>query len=139
MRARWLLLCLGLAAGCVTSDPLGHRDALEDAQRRYTNMIRWRDAEKAVQFVDPELREQFLAHAKALDLLDISDYDIGEIEYDEEDQSATVEVTYRGYSRAHLIEREVRVTQEWHRKEGNDWRVAPDLELVVAKLKGEAP
>lgn len=137
MRIRSAIFAVWLAAGCATvSDPLGHRDALEDAQKRYTDMIRWREAERAVQFVEPSMREQFLAHAGLLETLEISDYQLGEIVYDEEDQTARVEVTYRGYSLSHLIERKVHVTQEWHRGEGNDWLVRPELETIVAKLRG---
>lgn len=141
MRVRWFaLFALLLATSCVSPrDPLGHRDALSDAQKRYTNFIRWRDAEKAVQFVEPELRKEFLSHASALELLEISDWEVGEIDYDEDDLTARVEVTYRGYSLAHLVERKIRVTQEWHRSGANDWRVRPDLETVVAQLRGEAP
>jgi hypothetical protein len=140
MRIRLALCLLLLATGCIKpNDPLGHRDALTDAQKRYTNFIRWRDAEKAVQFVDPELRKNFLAHAAELEDLEISDYEVGEIEYDEGEKKASVEVTYRGYSLSHLIERKIRVTQEWHRLGSNDWRVRPDLEAVVAQLRGDAP
>jgi hypothetical protein len=137
MRALLALLALLFALGCASaSDPLGHRDALEVAQKRYTNLIRWRDAERAVQFVDPSLRDQFLAHAGELENLEISDYELGEIEYDEDGKTARVEVTYRGYALNQLIERKVRVTQEWHRASGNDWLVRPDLEAVVAQLRG---
>jgi len=140
MRIRLALSLLVLLAGCVSpSDPLGHRDALEDAQKRYTNFIRWGDAEKAVQFVEPDLRAKFLAQASNLELLAISDYDIGEIEYNDDENTATVEVTYRGYSLAQFVERKIRVTQEWKRSGTNDWRVRPDLERVVALLRGETP
>jgi hypothetical protein len=140
MRATsWLSVAL-LVLGCVSpSDPLGHRDALEDAQKRYTDMIRWRDAEKAVQFVEPSMREQFLANASLLETLEISDYDLGEFEYGEDDTTAQVEVTYRGYSLSHLIERKVRVTQEWRRDDDHGWRVTPDLASVIAQLKGLPP
>ncbi len=139
---RVLLLLAGLlmlcAAGCVSAlvDPLGHRDALEDAQKRYTDLIRWRDAERAAIYVDPKLREDFLEHAKELETLEISDYELGDPEFGEGDETAKIDVTYRGYSLSHLIERKVRVTQEWHRDEGNTWLVRPDLEDVVAELRG---
>ena len=140
MRIRLVLCLLLLTAGCIKpTDPLGHRDALTDAQKRYTNFIRWRDAEKAVQFVDPELQPKFLAHAAELENLEISDYEVGEIEYDDGEKTARVEVTYRGYSLTQLIERKIRVTQEWHRMGTNDWRVRPDLDAVVAQLRGGAP
>jgi hypothetical protein len=140
MRSALLLLAgvvvLG-TSGCMSvADPLGHRNALEDAQKRYTDLIRWRDAERAAIFVDPELRKEFLEHAKALETLEISDYELGDLEFGDGDETAKVDVTYRGYSLSHLIERKVRVTQEWHRNEGNTWLVRPDLEDVVAELRG---
>jgi len=131
------LLGLGLA-GCMTvTDPLGHRDALEDAQKRYTDLIRWRDAERAAIFVDPELRKDFLEQAEELENLEISDYELGDLEFGDGDETAKIDVTYRGYSLSHLIERKIRVTQEWHRNDENTWLVRPDLEDVVAKLRGE--
>ncbi|MGH0031874.1 MAG: hypothetical protein ACQGVC_18960 [Myxococcota bacterium] len=56
---RWLALATAawLLAGCVSpTDPLGREDALEDAQQRYTDLIRWGELEKAALFVDPEQR-----------------------------------------------------------------------------------
>lgn len=126
-------------AGCMTvTDPLGHRDALEDAQKRYTDLIRWRDAERAAIFVDPEMRKDFLEQAGELENLEISDYELGDLEFGDGDETATIDVTYRGYSLSHLVERKIRVTQEWHRDEGNTWLVRPDLEDVVAKLRGDS-
>jgi hypothetical protein len=131
-------ICLA-SAGCISvADPLGHRDALEEAQKRYTDLIRWRDAERAAVFVEPELRKKFLEYAEALETLVISDYELGDLEFGEDDKTATISVTYRGYSLSHLIERKIRVTQEWHRNEEDSWLVRPDLEDVVAKLRGDA-
>jgi hypothetical protein len=141
MRTQLLLLsalCAIAATGCMTviEDPLGHREALEDAQKRYTDLIRWRDAEKAAVYVDPELRKAFLDQAEELETLEISDYELGDLVYGDNDQTAKIEVTYRGYSLSHLIERKVRVTQEWHLDDDNAWLVRPDLDDVVAKLRG---
>jgi hypothetical protein len=132
-----LSLTLLLSQGCVSpKDPMGHRDALKDAQKHYTNLIRWGDAEHAAEFVDPELRDKFLAHAEDLETLSISDYEVGEIEYADDDTTARVQVTYRGYSLTQFVERKVRVTQEWRRVSGNDWRVHPDIDAVVAQIRG---
>jgi len=91
------LMLLG-AAGCMTvTDPLGHRDALEDAQKRYTDLIRWRDAERAAIFVDPEMRKDFLEQAEELENLEISDYELGT------SSSATVTRLRRSTSRIEAI------------------------------------
>jgi hypothetical protein len=131
-------VCAFAATGCMTviEDPLGHREALEDAQKRYTDLIRWRDAEKAAIYVDPELRKEFLDQADELETLEISDYELGDLEFGEDDETATIEVTYRGFSLTHLVERKIRVTQKWHRDDDNAWLVRPDLDDVVAKLRG---
>ena len=132
-----LSVALLFAQGCVSpQDPMGHRDALKDAQKRYTDLIRWHDTDRAAEYVDPELREKFLAHAADLETLEISDYELGQIEYADDDTTAHVQVTYRGYSLTQFVERKIHVTQEWHRISGNDWRVHPDIDTVVAQLRG---
>ena len=126
-----------LALGCTTvNDALAHRDQLEQAQKRYTELIRWRDAERAARFVRPERRAAFLEAAKALELIEISDFKLGEFQYGADDRSAEIDVTYRGYMLNQLVERKVHVTQKWRREEGQDWLIDPDLEHVVAELKG---
>jgi hypothetical protein len=137
MRAVVAFAAALLAFGCASvSDPLGHRDALTDAQKRYTDLIRWRDAAKASIFVEPEVRKEFLAQAGLLDTLEISDYEIGDFEWGEDDKTAKVPVTFRGYSLSHLVEHKIVVLQEWHRGEDGSWRVKPDLDAVVAALRG---
>lgn len=137
MRVSIAIAAALLALGCASmSDPLGHRDALSDAQKRYTDLIRWRDAAKASIFVEPTLRKQFLAQADLLETLEISDYEIGDVEWGEGDKTATVPVTFRGYSLSHPVEHKVVVTQEWHRGDDDAWRVTPDLDAVVAALRG---
>jgi hypothetical protein len=140
MRFAMALLALVVAVGCTSpTDPLDHRGALKDTQKRYTNFLRWRDAERAAQFVVPERRAKFLSLAKELENLEIGDYELGEVEYGADDMTASIDVTYRGYSLSHLIEHKVRVTQKWRRDDGNDWLIDPDLEEVVAQLRGEPP
>jgi len=140
MRFATALLALVFAFGCATAkDPLDHRGALKDTQKRYINFIRWHDAERAAVFVVPTKRAAFLAAAKELETLEISDYELGEVEYGAQDMTASIDVMYRGYSLTHLIEHKVHVTQKWQRDEANDWKVDPDLENVVAQLRGEPP
>jgi hypothetical protein len=90
-------------------------------------------------FVIPAKRAAFLTAARELDTLEIGDYEIGEFEYGPEDMTASIDVVYRGYSLTRLIETTVHVTQKWKRDENNDWKIDPDLEDVVAQLRGEPP
>ena len=58
----------GLLAGLgcsVFSDPMGREDALTNAQRRYTQHVRWGNLEAASAYVDPDVRTAFLGQAKA--------------------------------------------------------------------------
>ena len=129
------LLCLGLG-GCVSpTDPLGRQDALEEAQKRYTELIRWGDVVRAGAYVDPELRADFLELATAMAGLRITDFEVGDIEFDHD--KASVMVIYRGYAVSEYVERSAREVQEWHR-DGlkNNWQVRPALHDVVAVLAG---
>jgi hypothetical protein len=139
----WLCLAgLGVgAAGCTaTIDPLGRQDALAVAHKRYTEFVRWGELEKAGSFVDPELREAFLDLAPAYESLRITDFEVGDIVFDEKD-AATVTVNYKGYLEATLIERSAREEQEWYRDEGlkNVWHVRPQLAEVLDALRGRPP
>lgn len=106
--------------GCAATftDPMGKQNALEIAQRDYTQRIRWGELERASQYVDPELRDAFLAQQEIFDTLRVTDFEIGKIEFDEEEDSAEVTVTYRAYSLATLIERPIREKQKWVREDG---------------------
>jgi hypothetical protein len=132
--ATWLL-CLALAACISPTDPLGREDALQDAQKKYTELIRWGDVQRAGAYVDPELREEFLALASSMEDLRITDFEIGEIEFDHD--SARVSVTYRGYRVSEFVERSAQEVQQWHRDGlDNDWLVRPGLHDVVTAIEG---
>lgn len=141
---RWLALALALSlipvAGCVSpTDPLGRQDALEDAQQRYTDLVRWGELEKAGMFVDPALRADYLRLATSFNALRITDFEIGDIVYGDDD--ANVTVVYKGYVTAQLVERTAREEQAWYREAGlsNVWRVRPQLASVLATLEGHPP
>ena len=129
--ARWIaLLAVGLSACVSPSDPFERGRALEQAQRRYTEALRWGNLEKAAKFVDPQMRNDFLALADLFETVRITDYDIGETDMDEETLAqAEVDVTYRGYVMPTYVEKRVRDHQVWYRDEGSkdEWRVRPEL------------
>jgi hypothetical protein len=139
--AGWLVLSALLLAGptgCITwvTDPMGRHAAFDDTQRQYTNSLRWGELEKASAFVDPALREAFLAQQPVFETMRITDFTIGEIEY--QDDSAQVTVTYQGYSLESFVERKIREDQRWYREAGtNRWLVRSDVE-TFARVFGEA-
>ena len=131
------LLAVFAITGCVSfSDPLGRHDALEMAQKQYTEAIRWGYLERARAFVDPEERGAFELLMPIFEEIRITDFEIGEIEGDENE--ADVTVTYRGYGRAYQVERLFREHQQWSRVEGlkNQWHVQSDLDEGLRTLLG---
>jgi len=133
--ARWIaVIAVGLT-GCVSpSDPWERAEALKQAQRKYAEGLRWGNLEKSAKYVDPQLRSEFLALAGAFETVRITDYDIGEVDLDEETLAqAEVDVTYRGYVLPQFLERRVREHQVWYRDEesGNEWRVRPEFAALL--------
>ena len=123
--------CLGTLA----SDPMGRKYSLENIQRRYTELIRWGEFQRAADFVDPEVLDEFETHASAFANIRITDYEIGRIALDQEKKSATVGVTYHGYRDGLFIEKPLHETQTWVRESGNRWQVRPELTQLVAPLQ----
>ena len=139
--ARMLItgLCL-LSLGCLgslSSDPMGRKYSLENAQRRYTDAIRWGQFDKAAVFVVPEALEEFQSFADAFGQIRITDYEIGRMVLDDEKRNATVHVTYRGYRDGAYVDKPLREVQEWVRKSGNDWWVRPQMSSLVGPLLQE--
>lgn len=139
---RWMgVLGIGLVAtACAATfaDPLGRENALEETQRRYTQLVRWGEIEKASAFVEEDEREALLAYGPRLESIRFTDFEIGTIEYQGTDD-ATVTVTYLAYSLATAIEKEISEEQTWSREPGlkNIWTVRSELPTLLAELKGE--
>jgi len=133
------LAVIALAStACVSpSDPFEREEALHQAQKKYIEALRWGDLAKAARYVDPAQREEFLALADSFDTVRITDYEIGELDLDEDSLAqAECDVTYRGYVMPHFIEKRVRDHQVWYRDEDNDnqWRVRPELAAMLDGL-----
>lgn len=138
VRIALALAFLGLPAGCATVenlDLLGARDALEEAQRQYTHMVRWGELERAAVFVADDARDAFEATMPRLRGVRITDYQTGELDVDETKQHATVDVVYHGYGTTSLVEVRGREVQAWERDPlTKRWRVRPDLSGMKALL-----
>ena len=128
-----LLLCIPLS-GCFMwnygrFDPMAHGDAFDESRKRFTRMIRWGQIERAGQYVVEEEREAFFEAASVLRGVRFTDYEVLSVDIDDDFESATVEVMFRGYQVSSPIEKSVAVTQEWARStEGNGWEVRPEIE-----------
>ena len=116
-------------------DFLGWKQDFREAQRDYTQSVRWGEFEVAARYVDPELRQAFLIEAATLAGVRFTDYHVTVVKL--ESEIATAHVSYRLYDVTALIERTVTETQEWTRDEGQ-WYVKPGLENLRERVAGGA-
>lgn len=121
----WVTL-LTLACVSPISDPLGRKYALEETQRRYTELIRWGEFERAAGFVPSAHLPAFDTSIARFAAFRVTDYDVGRIDFDEDHTRADVTVTYHGYAERTLVERPVVEHQVWTRDGmSNHWLVEP--------------
>jgi hypothetical protein len=118
---------LGCAFGEINiTDPFNRSYTLREAQRKYTEYVRWSEFKKASQFVHEDLVDAFLRDAPTVRELRFTDYEIGQVEIDDETGESTVEVTYFAYQPASPLEITIVETQHWKRDTiANDWQVKP--------------
>ena len=140
--ARMPVLSFALLAmlGCA-SNPFGDTDkqvALKDAQRKYTELVRWGEIESASFYVDPAIAGDFLDTAQRFEDIRFTDFESGALQFGEGSNTATVNVVYHAYSTKTLVEKTFSERQEWYREAGadNDWRVRPNLAAMASKLSG---
>jgi hypothetical protein len=133
--ARWIAAITVALSACVSpTDPFERARALEQAQHKYAEGLRWGNLEKSAKYVDPQMRNDFLALAGRFDSVRITDYDIGEVDLDEDTLAqAEVDVTYRGYVLPQYLEKRMHEHQVWYRdkESGNEWRVRPELAAML--------
>ena len=136
------LFVLSFATACETSwdDPMGHRRNFEEIQAKFTKFIRWGAIDEASAFVAKEQRDDFLELSHELTDMRFTDYEILDLEYGEEDESATVKVRYMGYRLSQPIEKSISVTQEWEKDpENGAWTVRLDVARLRSALATANP
>jgi len=128
--AALLLMSFAGTFGCAFGevrwdDPLQREISLEDAQQRYTVLVRWSDFEKAAKFVEPEERDAYLTNFPDFRNLRFTEYESDRVTVDPSKSTSTIAVTYYAYTPASPIEMKVVETQEWYRHPGlgNHWYV----------------
>jgi hypothetical protein len=130
------------ALGCASSlaDPTGRFNSLEEAQRRYTKLVRWGEIKRASLYVEPEMRDEFLTYTAAFEMIRITDTETDEIRLDPGEDSASIDVIYHGYSNATFVEKRIFETQQWSRHDGmkNVWLVRPEIEQIADAFVGAA-
>ena len=106
------------------NDPLDREYTLDEAQHRYTTLVRFSDFDRAKDFVNFEERAIFMENMRALEDARFTDYESDEPELDDEMAMSTVRVTYTIYTPSMPYEVEVTEVQVWSRDGmSNDWRV----------------
>ena len=136
------LLCFALLAtlGCAAAslDFSGKAYALQEAQRRYTELVRWGEIERASAYVDPALTADFLITAERFQGIRFTDFESGPLQFGEGSDTATVDVVYRAYSTRTLVDKKFIEHQQWYREASadNGWRVRPNLAAIAKELSG---
>jgi hypothetical protein len=132
-------LAMGLGCASTLADPTGRYNSLEEAQRRYTELIRWGEIKRASQYVEPELREEFVSYVLVFEQIRITDTNTDEVRLDPGETTASIDVIYHGYSNATFIEKRIFETQQWTRHDGmkNVWLVKPEIEQIAAAFVGK--
>ncbi len=124
--------------GCAGSifDFTGNEKALEEAQSRYTELMRWGEIEGASAFVDPALATEFLVTAERFKHIRFTEFKSGPLRFGKDSKTATVNVVYHTYSTKTFVEKKFREHQQWYREEsaGYSWRVRSDLAAIASEL-----
>lgn len=125
-------------AGCATPtrwSHLGMEREIQDAAKRYTQLIRWQEFERASLYVEPEQREHFLSETRALGDIRFTDYEVVSEEFDTEGDQGVIRVTYRAYRPSSMVEIRLNERQEWRRAEDTGhWRVLPRMVEEHARI-----
>lgn len=140
---------LGLAVsltGCVylhnlsNMDWAGHRRRLTETQLKYVHFLRWGEYEAASMLVEADLREEFLDEIRPFSTVRLSDYEVLETEFNQDDTEATIRVSFSAYHMHRLIEHRWMETHVWVRDAKNHkWHVKPDMEKIRVALAAMEP
>ncbi len=136
--AVWITLLCGLvlSLGCANGeirlgDPFDRQLTFEEAQHRYTVLMRWSKLQSAKNFVAKENRTAFLKRMKALSEARFTGFETEEAELDEARQTATVRVVYTLYMPSSPFESKITERQVWSRNGmSNVWNVDSTFESL---------
>ena len=93
-------------------DPFDRELSLEEAQHRYTVLVRWSDFQRAKVFVAKDERDAFLERMEALEEARFTDYESDSIELDEENLRAW-QILYISLSKVDLTDEAVEARQRY--------------------------
>jgi hypothetical protein len=133
-----LALSLALAA-CTSLGRFDRANDFEEAQKRFTQLVRWGQISKASEWVAPDQRAEFLTLAPEFTDVRFTDYEILDVKLADDARSATAEVRYLGYLVPSYLERSVDLTQQWSCEAGSGWQVRLETARIRGALAGAAP
>ncbi|MBW1885293.1 MAG: hypothetical protein JRJ58_17300 [Deltaproteobacteria bacterium] len=113
-------------------DPFDRKYALEEAQHRYTVLVRWSNFQKAKSFVAGHDREAYMQRMKTLSDARFTGYESAEVEFDDGNRKATIEVVYTLILPSNPYETEITESQEWTRDlVMNNWQVVSTFDRLA--------
>lgn len=137
-----LALLVAPLGGCVFShgqlDLLQHGDSFDEAQTRFSRLVKWGAWQKAVPMVAPDAREEFVDVMQGLSDVKFTDWEILVLDMGAGFETATVEILLEGFRETTLTHHAAIMTQEWERVDTvmATWQVKPDLTQVAANFLG---
>jgi len=137
----WLVFATGCGLLTLTDgDLLGRRADFNDAQKHYTQSVRWGELDKAAEYVDPKQRDAFQDEAQLLADVRFTDWETQHLDVAPDLKSATAIVIYHAYLERALTEISYRETQSWTFDETtHTWVVTPGLADLPRLLGKVAP
>jgi len=120
MRAAWLLALLVPVAtsGCMSGD--GMATKLRDASTDYNKSLRWRDIDRAAEFLPREAQMEFLARQEeyAEDLI-VLDYEVTRLDLDKQTGVASSRATIWWHTDDSTVVETTTIDQLWQFHHGN--------------------
>jgi hypothetical protein len=136
MRAAWAILafCTSFSGGCMTGD--GMQSKLRDATTEYNRSLRWRDVDRAAEFLPADAQQRFLARQEDVEEeLIVLDYELTRLDLDKQTGVAASRATIWWHTEDSTIVEDTTVDQLWQWNDGKfvlvDERRASGTPLVL--------
>lgn len=121
----------------VVTAPMDKKGTFKEIQAAYTANIRYGMYDKALVYVEPELRESFKAMQHRYNEIRFTDYVIERVDINSGSTEARAVVRYEGYWLSSPFQQEIEVVQQWRRAAPSQtWFVTPELDELVTPTPG---
>jgi hypothetical protein len=99
-----------------------------EAAYDYNDAMRWGQTRNAAAYVPPEARTAMLADARAREDVQVADYEMVQVEMDEDQKRAQIVVDMTWMLRSEGLVRQSTFEQTWERREGH-WTMVREKRL----------